>query len=219
MGDFLSESPPYEIPARKNRLDMFHPEEATVSRPAPHEEPTGVYIIDPVRSAIGFSARRAMIADVRGNFTDFEGLLKLDGARPTRSEVYLSAQTGSADTGCRERDAYVTGPELLDSATFPLLSFRSTGVLDAGDDRLRLAGFLRIKDVELPVHLGLELRATSRDAYGRDRVGFAGTLTPRRSAPAPGENPAPGAGVLLTGDRVKLTLDICAVRTRPGQSR
>ncbi|MFF2993288.1 YceI family protein [Streptomyces sp. NPDC057950] len=198
---------------------MFHPEEATVSRPAPDEESTGVYIIDPVRSAIGFSARRAMIADVRGNFTDFEGLLKLDGARPTRSEVYLSAQTGSADTGCRERDAYVTGPELLDSATFPLLSFRSTGVLDAGDDRLHLAGFLRIKGIELPVHLGLELRATSRDAYGRDRVGFAGTLTPRRSAPAPGENPAPGAGVLPTGDRVKLTLDICAVRTRPGQPR
>ncbi|MGW3629960.1 YceI family protein [Streptomyces sp. NPDC005122] len=111
---------------------MFRPEEATVSRPALHEELTGVHIIDPARSAIGFSARRAMTADVLGNFTVFEGLLKLDGACPTGSEAYLSVQTGSADTGCRERDAHLTGPEFLDSATFPLMCLRSTKVLEAG---------------------------------------------------------------------------------------
>ncbi|MFJ5273176.1 YceI family protein [Streptomyces sp. NPDC088358] len=197
---------------------MFHPKEATVFHPAPHEESTGVYLIDPVRSAIGFSARRAMIADVRGHFTAFEGLLKLDGARPTRSEAYLSVQTGSVDTGSRERDAHVTGPEFLDSATFPLMSFRSTGVLDAGDDRLRLAGYLRIKDGELPVHLDLEFRAARRDAYGRGRVGCEGTVTPRRPAPGPDGNPASRPGGLLISDRVRLILDISAVRTQPHQS-
>lgn len=201
---------------------MFHPDEATVSRPAPSEEPTGVYLIDPVRSAIGFSARHAMtagVAGVRGHFTAFEGLLKLDGVRPARSEAYLSVQTGSVDTGCPERDARVTGPEFLDSATFPLMSFRSTGVLDTGDDRLHLAGYLRIKDVELPVHLDLVFRAPSREACGRGRVGLEGTLTPRRARPGPGGNAAPRPGGPPVGDRMRLTIDISAVRTRPGQSR
>ncbi|MFG2480316.1 YceI family protein [Streptomyces fagopyri] len=198
---------------------MFHPEEATVSHPAPPEEPTGVYIIDPVRSAIGFSARRAPTAGVHGNFTVFEGLLKLDGVCPTRSEAYLSVQTGSVDTGCPERDARVTGPEFLDSATFPLMSFRSTGVLDAGDDRLHLAGYLRVKDAELPVHLDLEFRAASREACGRGRVGLEGTLTPWIAGPGPGGNATPGPGGVPISDRMKLTIDISAVRTRPGQSR
>ncbi|QFZ77938.1 polyisoprenoid-binding protein [Streptomyces fagopyri] len=200
---------------------MFHPDEATVSRPAPPEEPTGVYLIDPVRSSIGFSARHAMSAHVRGNFTVFEGLLKLDGVRPARSEAYLSVQTGSVDTGCPERDARVTGPEFLDSATFPLMSFRSAGVLGAGDDRLHLAGYLRIKDAELPVHLDLAFRAPSRAACARGRVGLEGTLTPRRVGPGPGPggNAAPRPGGPPIGDMMRLTIDISAVRTRPGQSR
>ncbi|MFD8419365.1 YceI family protein [Streptomyces sp. NPDC059668] len=200
---------------------MFHPEEATVHRPTPHEELTGVYLVDPVRSAIGFSARRALCTDVRGNFTEFEGLLKLDGGSPARSEAYLSVQTGSVNTGSPERDAHVTGPEFLDSATFPLMSFRSAGVLDAGADRLRLAGYLRIKGVELPVHLDLAFRARGRDACGRDLVGLEGTFGPRRpgAGPGPDGTPAPGPGGLPLSERLKLTVDISAVRTRPGQPR
>ncbi|MEU9291777.1 YceI family protein [Streptomyces sp. NPDC048275] len=94
-----------------------------------------------------------MITNVREKFTAFEGLLKLYGAHPPRSEAYLSVQTGSVDAGFPERDAHVTGPDFLDSATFPLMGFRSAGILDAGDDQIRMAGYLRIKDVELPLHI------------------------------------------------------------------
>ncbi|MET9123688.1 YceI family protein [Streptomyces sp. NPDC004528] len=175
---------------------MFHSKEATVPPPAPHEEPAGVYLVDPVRSAIGFAARRAATADVRGTFSAFEGLLRLDGSRPDRSEVHLSVQTGSADTGSPERDAQVTGPGFLDSATFPLMSFRSTGAVDTGDGRLRVAGLLRIKDVELAVHLDLQLRAAGRDAHGRERVGCAGALDVPGTclASGPGSGPGPGPG-------------------------
>ncbi|MGW4675199.1 YceI family protein [Streptomyces sp. NPDC004324] len=175
---------------------MFHSKEATVPPPAPHEEPAGVYLVEPVRSAIGFAARRAATADVRGTFTAFEGLLRLDGSRPDRSEVHLSVQTGSADTGSPERDAQVTGPGFLDSATFPLMSFRSTGAVDTGDGRLRVAGRLRIKDVELAVHLDLQLRAAGRDAHGRERVGCAGALDVPGTClgPGPGSGPGPGPG-------------------------
>jgi polyisoprenoid-binding protein YceI len=122
-----------------------------------------------------------MVTNVRAEFTAFEGLLKLDGRRPTRSEAYLSVRTGSLETGSQERDAHVTGPDFLDSASFPLMSFRSTEVRDAGDDRFRMAGHLRIKDLELPVHIGLELAGASWDPDGLDRVGFEGTVTLRRS--------------------------------------
>ncbi|WP_079053426.1 YceI family protein [Streptomyces phaeochromogenes] len=172
---------------------------------------TGVYTVDPVHSRIGFSVRHAMVTDVRGN-TAFEGLLKLDGHRPGGSEAYLSVQTGSLDTGSSERDAHVAGPDFLDSASFPLMSFRSTGVLDAGRREFRMAGFLRIKDVELPIHLDLELGGASRDPDGLNRVGFEGTATLRRSDWGLDWNTALAAGGALISDKVSLILDISAVQ-------
>ncbi|MCT9105033.1 hypothetical protein N4G69_05225 [Streptomyces mirabilis] len=62
------------------------------------------------------------------------------------------------------------------------MSFRSTKVRDAGAARFRMAGHLRIKDLELPVHIDLELAGASRDPEGLDRVGFEGTATPPRAA-------------------------------------
>jgi polyisoprenoid-binding protein YceI len=174
--------------------------------------PTGVYVIDPAHSTIGFSARHALVTHVRGKFTAFEGILKLDGSRLTRSEAHFSVQTGSADTGLPERDAQVTGPGFLDSATFPLMSFRSSGILDAADHRFRLAGHLRVKDAELPLRIDLAFGGASRDALGRDRVGFAGAATPRRSGRGLGRSAALAAGGGLVSDELELILDICAVR-------
>ncbi|WP_328349673.1 YceI family protein [Streptomyces sp. NBC_00445] len=82
----------------------------------------------------------------------------LDGADPTRSEAHVAVQVGSLDTGISQRDAHVTGPGFLDSATFPLMTFRSTGVVDAGDGQFRMSGYLR-----------------------QNRVGFEGTATLKRS--------------------------------------
>ncbi|WP_409467809.1 YceI family protein [Streptomyces sp. HC307] len=191
---------------------MFIRKETTVPDAAPYEGLTGVYSIDPVHSTIGFSVRHAMITNVRGKFTAFEGLLKLDGAHPTRSKAYLSVQTGSVDTGFAERDAHVTGPDFLDSAAFPLMSFHSTGILDAGDDRFRMAGYLRIKDVELPVHIDLEFGGASQDSYGQNRIGFGGTATLQRSDWGLDWNTALTTGGVLISDKVKLMFDISAVQ-------
>ncbi|MFF7160762.1 YceI family protein [Streptomyces sp. NPDC008086] len=184
----------------------------TVAGPGRYEALTGVYTIDPIHSMLGFSVRHAMISHVRGKFGAFEGLLKLDGYQPSRSEAHVSVQTGSLDTGIRERDEHLMSPDFFDSATFPLMAFRSTAVVDTGDDSFRLAGKLRIKDVELPLAIDLEFGGAGRDADGRDRVGFSGTATLRRSDWGLTWNAALETGGVLVGDKVTLILDISAVR-------
>ncbi|MEU2737956.1 YceI family protein [Streptomyces sp. NPDC007095] len=191
---------------------MFKCTNKTIFRTVPYAGLTGIYAIDPVHSTIGFSVRYGMVTNVRGKFTAFEGILKLDGSRPTRSEAYLSVQTGSFDTGYPERDVHVTGADFLDAATFPLISFRSSGVLHAGDGHFRLAGHLMVKDVEQPVHIDLGFGGASRDAHLQNRVGFAGTATLQRSGWGLDGNKALAAGGVLISDKVKLILDIRAVR-------
>ncbi len=173
---------------------------------------TGVYTIDPAHSTIGFSVRHAMITNVRGRFGAFEGLVKLDGYQPTRSEAYLSVQTGSLDTGNLDRDTHLTGPDFFDAATYPLMAFRSVSVADCGDGQFRMTGLLRIKDVELPLPIDLTFGGSARDEQGHHRVGFSGTATVRRSDWGLGWNTPIETGGVLVSDRAKLSLDVSAVR-------
>lgn len=172
---------------------------------------TGVYTVDPVCSAIGFSVRRAMVTTVRGGFSRFEGVLELDGARPTRSRASLRVRTGSLDTGAVERDVLVTGPGFLDSDAFPFIVFQSTGITPSGGDRFRMSGNLRIRNVALPVVTDLEFSGATRDADGRTRVCFEGSATLCRSD----WGLTWRFGDVLVGDRVRIDFDICAVQEPP----
>ncbi|MCX4706403.1 YceI family protein [Streptomyces sp. NBC_01352] len=189
--------------------------QSTVSGTGPYEALTGVYTIDPVHSMIGFSVRHAMISNVRGKFDSFEGLLKLDGSQPARSEAYVSVQTQSLDTGIRERDAHLRGPDFFDSSTFPLMTFRSTGIVPVGGDEFRLVGNLKIKDVELPIPIALSFGGAGLDADGQHRVGFEGTATLQRSDWGLTWNAALETGGVLISDKVTLILDISAVQHEP----
>jgi polyisoprenoid-binding protein YceI len=144
----------------------------------PYEALTGVYTIDPMHSTVGFSVRHAMISNVRGKFDSFEGLIKLDGARPSRSEAHVSVETERLDTGIRDRDAHLRGPDFFDSAMFPLMTFRSTGVVDSGGGEFRMDGNLKIRDVELPITIDLKLGGAGRDAYGAGPGRFRGHSHP-----------------------------------------
>ncbi|MEU1184126.1 YceI family protein [Streptomyces sp. NPDC005820] len=191
-------------------LQSPHP--TTVPGNSPYEKLTGVYTIDPVHSMIGFSVRHAMISHVRGRFDSFEGLLRLDGSQPARSEAYVSVQTASLDTGMADRDAHLRSADFFDSSTFPLMTFRSTGILPVGDDTFRMTGLLKIKDLELPVGLDIELGGAGKDALGNDRVGFEGRATLNRSDWGLTWNTTLETGGVLVGDKVTLILDISAVR-------
>ncbi|CAM5698394.1 YceI family protein [Streptomyces canus] len=176
---------------------------------------TGVYTIDPAHTTVGFSVRHAMISTIRGRFDRIEGLLLLDGSDPSRSTAYVSLQTDSIDTGTQERDVHLRGPEFFDSATYPLMAFRSTRIVQRGDDEFRLTGSLRIKDIELPLDIDLVFGGAADDVDGQRRVGFEGTATLRRSDWGLTWNTTLEAGGVLVSDKVTLALDISAVRIDP----
>jgi polyisoprenoid-binding protein YceI len=191
---------------------LIHRDKVASPGSGSHPEVTGAYTLDPVHSTIGFSVRHAMISTVRGRFNRFEGLLILDGADPSRSEAYVSVQTDSLDTGVADRDAHLAGPDFFDSATYPLMTFRSTGITALGDDEFRLLGSLRVKDVELPLNIDITFGGDGDDALGNHRVGFEGAATLRRSDWGLAWNTPLDTGGVLISDKVTLALDISAVR-------
>ncbi|MGZ6724876.1 MAG: YceI family protein [Solirubrobacteraceae bacterium] len=65
-------------------------------------EPT-TWVLDPVRSSVGFEVRQAMISTLRGYFKQFEGTLEA-AEGPRGSRVSGSVQLASIDTGDAGRD-------------------------------------------------------------------------------------------------------------------
>jgi hypothetical protein len=89
---------------------------------------TGDYTIDPSHTTLGFTARHAMVTNVKGKFLDFTGTLHLDGSDPAKSTASLDVKMDSIDTG----------------SAGPRRSPQERGLLQDG----------RVPDDDLPLHLG-----------------------------------------------------------------
>jgi polyisoprenoid-binding protein YceI len=173
---------------------------------------TGTWEIDPTHSTIGFVARHAMVAKVRGGFSDFTGVLTLDGTDPANSLAQLTIMVDSFSTNNAERDAHVKSAEFLDVAQFPTLTFQSTSVAQKDDNEFVVTGDLTIHGVTKPIDVTFELLGTSQDPWGGTRIGFEGKAEISRKEFGMVWNVALETGGVLVSDTVKLELDVEAVK-------
>ena len=173
---------------------------------------TGTYILDPVHTRIGFSARHAMVTKVRGAFNAFEGGATLDFADPTKSSAHLTIQTASVDTRNEQRDGHLRTNDFFDAPNFPTISFVSTSVQQTGDETFELVGDLTIKDVTRSVTLDLEFTGAAKDPFGNTRVGFEGGTTIERSDYGVKFNAALETGGLLVSEKVTIELELAAIK-------
>lgn len=173
---------------------------------------TGTWAIDPTHTVIGFHARHAMVAKVRGRFAEFEGSLTLDGATPANSSATLTVQTASIDTRTPDRDGHLKSADFLDVEQFPTLTFTSTAVTQKSDEHYVLTGDLTIKDVTRPVDIELTVTGVGPDPWGGTRIGFEGHTTISRKDYGLVWNVALEGGGVLVSDSVKIELDVEAVK-------
>ncbi len=172
---------------------------------------SGTWAIDPSHTTIGFTVRHAMIAKVRGTFGEFAGAFTIDGSNLAASSAEVTIQAASIDTKSADRDAHLTSPEFLDAATFPTLTFTSTGVKASGNDVV-VTGDLTIHGVTRSVDVNYEFIGLSQDPWGNQRIGFEGTTKISRKDFDLTWNAALETGGVLVGDEITLLLDVEAVK-------
>ncbi len=172
---------------------------------------TGTWTLDPSHTTIGFSAKHAMVATVRGSFGVFSGTLELNGDNPAASSATVSIDAASVDTGNSDRDAHVRNGDFLDVEAFPTLEFVSHEVRANGSDFV-LVGDLTIKGVTRSVAIDVETEGIVTDPFGNTRAGFSGQTTINRKDFGLTWNVALEAGGLLVSDKVKIVLDVSAIK-------
>ena len=173
--------------------------------------PTGTWSVDPAHSKVGFAVKHMGIANVRGEFTEFEGTLEI-GQDLTSARAFGTVKAQSVDTNEPQRDEHLRSADFFDVAQYPQLSFQSTEIEALDEEEFRIVGDLTIHGVTNEIVLHAEVQGTDVDPWGNERVGLEVTGQLARGDYGMKFNQALGSGNMLVGDKVRLALDISAVK-------
>ena len=173
--------------------------------------PAGTWTVDPAHSTVGFSVKHLGIATVRGKFDEFEGTFEI-GENDESARAYGTVKAVSVNTNDSGRDEHLRSGDFFGVEQNPELRFESTGIEQFDEDTFEIAGDLTMNGVTKPVTLGAEIQGTETDPWGNERVALEVTGQLNRGDWDMTFNQALGSGNLLVGEKVKLELDISAVK-------
>lgn len=182
---------------------------STVQAVATTPLPTGAWKVDPVHSSVEFQVKHLGIATVKGQFTEFEGTLEIDedGARASGS-----VEVASVDTREPQRDAHLRSADFFEVESFPRIEFASTEIRPLDEDEFEIDADLTIHGVTRPVTLKATFEGSETDPQGNERVGVSASTQINRGEFGIKFNAALGSGNVVVSDRVKILVDISAIK-------
>lgn len=173
---------------------------------------TGTWNADVSHSRVGFSVKHLGISTVHGEFGEFEGRLTVGDEGLASAAIVGTVKVASVDTKEEARDEHLRSADFFDAEGNPEITFESTGVTPAGDDEFTITGNLTINGVTNEIELDAEIEGFEVDPWDNQRVGIEIKGAISRGDFGMKFNQALGSGNVLVGDKVKLSLDISAVK-------
>ena len=173
--------------------------------------PTGTWNVDPSHSRVEFSVKHLGIATVRGAFREFGGTLEI-GDDITSAKAYGTVSVASVDTNEPQRDEHLRSADFFDAEHYPELTFASKEIRPVDEDVFEIVGDITIRGTTREIVLTAELQGTEQDPWGNERVGLEITGQLKRGDYGMTFNQALGSGNVLVGEKVKLRLDVSAVK-------
>ena len=162
--------------------------------------PAGTYTLDRGHTRLLFQVNHLGVSNYIGLFTEMNATLAFDPDNPAGMTLMATVNPASVETHYHDPaldfNAFLAGPDFLDSAQFPEMTFVSTNVTLTGDASADVTGDLTLHGVTLPI----TLQVTYNGGYGANafdpggaRIGFSAKGSLMRGAFGIGFGiPAPG---------------------------
>ena len=139
----------------------------------------GAYHLDQAHTFISFAAQHMVVGRVRGGFTSFSGTITV-AEDPTQSTVEVIVRTESVYTQNDTRDEDLRSAHFLDVESFPLMTYRGSGVTPDFGGRWTVEGELTVRDITRPVPLNGIYLGGVIDPFGNPRFAFEATASINR---------------------------------------
>jgi polyisoprenoid-binding protein YceI len=155
--------------------------------------------------------RHLGLAKVRGRFTKFDGTIQIADL-PEESSVEVDIDVASVESADARRDEHLRSPDFFHVDEHPSMVFKSTSVTPVADGTWDVAGDLTIRGVTRPVVLHAEFEGGENSPFGDQRIGFSATTDVNREDWDLGWNVVLESGGLLVGKKIKIDLNVEAIR-------
>ncbi|MBD7920058.1 YceI family protein [Cellulomonas sp. Sa3CUA2] len=170
----------------------------------------GTWNIDPSHTEASFTVRHAGISKVRGTVAVTSGVLTV-GEDLESSSVAVTLDPSTVNTGDANRDGHLKSNDFFEVESFGEWTFTSTAIRTSGKDHV-IVGDLTIHGVTREVELETEFNGTAVDPFGNTRAGFEAKVTISRKDFGLTWNAALEAGGVLVADKVRIDLDVSAIK-------
>jgi polyisoprenoid-binding protein YceI len=132
----------------------------------------GVWQLDPMHTQVEFAVKHLGMMTVRGHFTDVLASGDINVEHPESASVEVVIQTASIRTHNERRDNDLRTSNFLDVENYPTITFKSTKIENAGQDRYNMTGDLTIKGNTRPVTLAVVNYGEFNDPSMGHRIGY-----------------------------------------------
>jgi polyisoprenoid-binding protein YceI len=160
-----------------------------------------VFVITPAASAIKFAVKASVA--IEGTFDKWEATLTFKSPDVTTGVLDVKIQADSVDTGSGLKNSKLKGGDFFDVAQNPLITFKSTKIVQTGYDTFELDGNFTIRGVTKPEKLTLTV-------YGRGTG--SGTIKGTMAFDRKNYGMNSGIPFIRIADRVAVTVDLKAKR-------
>lgn len=141
------------------------------------------YQIDPTHTATVFTWNHFGFSTPSANFSDIQGTINVDNAKPANSFVNVTIPLSSLNTNVKALDEHLKTADFFDAAKYPNITFKSTKVQALGKNKYKITGNLTVKDVTKPVVLDAVLNKQGVHPMTKaEAIGFNATTSFNRSA-------------------------------------
>lgn len=171
------------------------------------------WTIDASHTLVEFAVKHMMIATVKGRFGEVSGTIVLDEASLENSSVEVEIDAASIDTRNADRDAHLRSADFFDVENHPKLTFRSRRIEPQGGGVFRVVGDLTIRGTTREVVLEVEDQGRGKDPWGGERAAFSARTEIDRTDFGLTWNAALETGGVLVSDRVRISIEVEAVRS------
>ena len=167
------------------------------------------YKIDPTHTATVFNWNHFGFSTPSANFTDIQGVIKVDNAKPANSSVEVTIPLSSVNTNVPALDKEFQEEAWFNAAKYPNITFKSTKVETKDKKHFKITGDLTVKGVTKPVVLDAVLNKQGEHPMAKvPAIGFNATTSFNRSAFGIG-NYVPNVGDKIT---VNITTEATAAK-------
>lgn len=140
------------------------------------------YKIDPTHTATVFSWNHFGFSTPSANFSDIQGVIKDDNAKPANSSVNVTIPLSSVNTNVPALDKEFQEEAWFNAAKYPNITFKSTKVETKDKKHFKITGDLTVKGVTKPVVLDAVLNKQGEHPMAKvPAIGFNATTSFKRS--------------------------------------